>query len=252
MIKFSEFIFSLFPHYYKNYDSYKVNGKGLLERFLEATGGELDDETIKYLDEDNAEYYLNNLDPLLCDDDLLPHLMDDLSNPPKILTTTNGYRKLLKYIVSLYKIRGTKASYELYFKLLGFIVSITEHTPDPVVPIIYDNGFTYDDNINYDDLGCIFCSDYTIIISGNYIITPVIINQINSIIFFNEPINARLLGLIFNPTPLSEDLDISLNDEPMVITEFNFLNFYDDSLIYDDSLLYDDINIINQTIIPIP
>lgn len=252
MIKFAEYIFGLFPHYYKQYDSYKIGGKGLLERFLETLGGELDDETMKFLDEDNNEYYLNNLDPLLADINLLPHLMDELSNPPKILTDNTSYRKLLKYIVSLYKIRGTKRSYVLYFELLGFTIDLIEHAPDPIIPYIYDSIFIYDNGVLYDSVGCIYCSDYSIIIQGNYVITQAIINQIALIISFNEPINARMLNMIYAPTPLLEIQAIEVYDTPVIITEFYIGSLYDDNLLYDDGEIYDNQVIVQQNTIPIP
>ena len=46
----SNFLWELFPGFYKEFDTYKdQQGKGLLERYINAIGTEVDQEVLKYL-----------------------------------------------------------------------------------------------------------------------------------------------------------------------------------------------------------
>lgn len=179
MSKFKETIFSkFFQSFYKDFDTYKnEDGKGILERFIEICS--------EYLDEQVSPDIENMLD--LIDADKTPdtyiHLLweyfgyipyaygllnsgpnynqSDLSNWVSSKYPTVDYRALLKYAISLYKIRCTSKFYEILGKFYNINIIITVPTShytgrdvnydDPKV--IYDSDYTYDQT-----LGCLECS----------------------------------------------------------------------------------------------
>lgn len=140
------------PYYYKEADTYKVAGKGILERYLEIFGNYFEDYIVEdtknildILDIDHCpEIYLNYLWEFLgqmpfaygCNIDAEKWAMyfngfdsderiaelsqlwiipkDDSDN---FNLSTDQVRKFLKYSVSLFKIRGTKRFFEILFKM---------------------------------------------------------------------------------------------------------------------------------------
>ena len=126
-------IWDLFPYYYDKHDpNPDGDGKGILRRLMEVFGEEWDENLMKHLDEDSDDYYLHNLNPLLADERFINILADILGNPPIILDEQE-YAKLLKYIVAIYKVKGSKLAYQIFFGLLGFNVEI-----NPISPTVYD------------------------------------------------------------------------------------------------------------------
>ena len=140
------------PYYYKEADTYKVAGKGILERYLEIFGNYFEDYIVEdtknildILDIDHCpEIYLNYLWEFLgqmpfaygCNIDAEKWAMyfngfdsderiaelsqlwiipkDDNDN---FNLSTDQVRKFLKYSVSLFKIRGTQRFFEILFKM---------------------------------------------------------------------------------------------------------------------------------------
>ena len=208
VIDFVPYLFDLLPFYFKSQDSYKdSNGKGLLERYLSIFGAHIAEEIIPEI-----RCYLDILDSSICDSRFLIPLSKSLGSPPDIFQSEAEYRNLLTYIVSVYKIKGTKESYELFFSILGFNVDINEIMPVSVSTIEElgtrydsDNHPTYDgDNPNFTyDMGiCQPCSQYDLELTpkpGTFlIINDSLKKRINQTISFNEPINAKLRNLIIN------------------------------------------------------
>lgn len=194
-----EFIWNLFPYFYDNLDTYKDHeGKGLLRRFMGVFGEEVDQEIIKLLNEDSDDYFLKNVDPETADDKFINILADILGNPPIILDTLE-YRKLLQYIVYIYKVKGSKLAYQIFFGLLGFNVSINEIEPDlSIFENRYDTGLRYDTGNRYDygsSIAANRCSFYELTltpIDPEMTIPDNIYEKVQRIISFIEPINARL------------------------------------------------------------
>lgn len=130
------------PYYYKEADTYKDNdGKGILEKFLEICGKYLLEnikrpidntlENLLKIDEDADYYYIN----------LIWHWFGEFPsiNPlqPSILNLyENQKTDILKYLISLYKIRGTERFFQIMFKLFYNeendlkLVSIKQISPD--------------------------------------------------------------------------------------------------------------------------
>ena len=208
VIDFKTYLFELLPHYFKSEDSYKdADGKGLLERYLSIFGAHIAEEIIPEI-----VCYLNIIDSSVCEDRFLTPLSKSLGSPPDIFQSELEYRNLLTYIVSIYKIKGTRESYELFFNILGFDIVITEIVPVSVATV-NELGTRYDseNEIRYDsdnpsftyDLGtCEPCSQYDIELTpkvGTFIeINNSLRNRINQTISFNEPINAKLGNLTIN------------------------------------------------------
>jgi hypothetical protein len=200
IIQFKTFLFERLPYYFKSQDTYKnINNQGLLERYLSIFGSHIDEDIIP-----DITCYLNILDASICEEKFLTHISDSVGNPPDVFQTEAEYRNLLLYIVSIYKIKGTRNSYELFFSILGFNVIITE-----IAPNLSGNTIRYNSNIRYDtegsdyDVGkCTPCSQYDIELTSkqgsNVKMQISTYNKIKEVIKFNEPINAKLRNLVIN------------------------------------------------------
>jgi hypothetical protein len=228
---FKEFFRNLLPHYIVIEDSYKdSNDQGLFERYFVLFGENLDDEKAQQIDE-----YLNIIDPQICEGKFLTHISDTLGNPPDVFLVEEQYRNLLYYIVSIYKIKGTKKAYALFFAILGFVIEIEE------IPLLtptsnYDNDADYDNDLEtdvYDQNVCQPCSFYTIkfyYADNNESLSLQTLGLLRAAIDFNEPINAKLKSLVI-VINLEDGLSFNLNDEITETTEI--INNYDSGFNYD-------------------
>lgn len=136
---FRDYIFSnLFDHYYKANDTYQDSeGKGIFERFIDVCSGYFDTEVMpdidnfmECLDVDKAnpiflnylwEYFgfipyaygvLTKGEPYT-EENLENWIKEDRGFP------TADYRLVLRYAISLYKIRGTRRFYEILGRFYG-------------------------------------------------------------------------------------------------------------------------------------
>lgn len=252
---FKEFIWDLFPTFYHEHDTYKTpEGKGITQRFIKCFGIELDEEVVKFLDEEHEDYFLNNIEALKTKSNLLPAIKAHLGNPPSIFSGAD-YNKMLQYIVPIYKIKGTELSYTLFINLIGFNLSLIEHEPEDgvepylydVQPIyLYDQGDIYD---VYDDLG-IWCSEYSLLLtSAENTVTEEAMDRLRDIIGFLEPINARLRDILFSLPSQEDTLSLCFPQSLRIklITEY----LYDQQILlaYDQNFIYDSDDVMQQTII---
>lgn len=147
------------PFEYKDQDTYKVNGKGILERFLEICGEHFEDyitkdieNILEIIDIDKApDMYLNFLWQFLGEmpfaygntidaqkwneyfngfysDDKLQELSKLWIIPkdgPFSLSSTQ-VRNILKYSVQLFKIRGTSEFFEIMMRLYGLTCTVSD------------------------------------------------------------------------------------------------------------------------------
>ncbi len=235
---FAKFFSKLFPAYYRQNDTLQdVDGEGTLSRFVDTFGEAIDANTIPLV-EDMVE---NILDAAECDSRFLNHIAYTLGNPPDVMNSEELYRKLLLHIVSIYKIKGTIPSYWYFFNLLGFSVVVTEY---PCVDILYDQTNLYDDAKLYDKY-CCNCSDYSLAFSSvedncssntyNSISQTTILNLLK-VIFFLEPINARLRSLNYL-IRFCDQVNWCYQDE--FAYSLRVHDQYDIGLLYDDSEQYD-------------
>lgn len=234
---FQTFIQDRLPDYFRRNDTYvDNNGDGLLMRYLSIFGDEIDQEIIPTI-----ECYLNIIDAQNCDAQYLTHISDVLGNPPDIFGDDDKYRNLLSYICSVYKIKGTKKAYELFFSLLGFDIDLYEIPLNDSV-LNYDSAGEYDTDMIYDQSKCSPCSFYDITFypkdPSNYVFTADLIAKLRAAIKFNEPINAKLrhltLGIRFN-----DSMGIKLNDSSNYVVDK--VNIYDIGNEYDTTEEYDNL-----------
>ena len=192
---FKQWVFpNLFPAYYKDYDTYKdKNGKGILERFIEVCSNYLDTDIIPDIDN-----FMDILDVDVTPDiflnyfweyfDYIPYAYGVLvkgvpftkENVASWLNTPDGFpkadtRSILKYAVSLYKIRCTQDFYTILGRFYGVRFELEE--------ILFEEGYSNkpsnNPDINYRLIGAVFEEGYS--------------NKSSN----NPGINYRLIGAVF-------------------------------------------------------
>lgn len=194
-----DFIFSRLPGYFREYDTYKDSeGKGILERFIEVCSEYFDEEVISEIDNLSYLQDIDKTSPIF-----LNYLWEFLGYIPYaygVITTGESYskenldkwlkqslrgnlpvdtRRLLKYAISLYKIRCTKGFYDILGRFYGinFLVYDPNANIHPnqsgigisstsVWDTTYDSSRSYDvQNTNYDSIGkCWECSKIRIVV----------------------------------------------------------------------------------------
>lgn len=213
MRSITQLIKDLIPGHFHRDDSFKdADNQGLLMRFLETLGEDIDNTLIPKL-----ENYLEIREIDITDGQFIDYLAEFYGNPPDILSDQE-YRYLLKYITSLYKIKGTRRAFEVYFSILGLKVQISEYW---VTPKLYDE-FNFDeDESKYDQDGCNPCSEYEIIFWDKTAdcenptqanIDKALLDKLHQVVFLNQPINAVLRELIYS-VPLCDAIRLCVNQE---------------------------------------
>lgn len=173
---FKQWVFpNLFPAYYKDYDTYKdKNGKGILERFIEVCSNYLDTDIIPDIDN-----FMDILDVDVTPDiflnyfweyfDYIPYAYGVLvkgtpftkENVASWLNTPDGFpkadtRSILKYAVSLYKIRCTQDFYTILGRFYGVRFELEEILFEDVYSNGYSNKPSNNPGINYRLIGAVF------------------------------------------------------------------------------------------------
>lgn len=247
---FRDFFFGQLPAYFKKEDTYVDNaGEGLLERYLRNFGLELDDEVIPPL-----ENYIDEVSPLLANDQFLPHIAYSLGRPPDFFNDITLYRKILHFIIRIYEIKGTERALQAMFGILGFSVSII---PVDDICVRYDSGFIYDNDnplttddegAHYDTGCCEPCRRYTLVYNADPClvpfnldpqfqpVSPAILAIFQSILTFLNPIHASLVELL-QGIKACEEIGYDYNEQ--VVLTLSDLNSYDTGLLYDNGILYD-------------
>lgn len=192
-----------------------AQGKGVLERYNEVMGLEYDVYYSEFLD----NLIDNTMVPQEVLEKFIPYLEEMLGGLQFTGTTIAIRRKILKFAIRLYEIKGTKKSYDLIYRLLGFnSVTITEHQAE----FTFDSPTTFDDLFRKFDSKCPPCSDYTINVYGDADLT----NELHKMIFraaeLCEPINAHIRAVFYNDVLLIAD------DLPSIFVDG------EGDLIYDD------------------
>ena len=179
-------LIDFFPYIYKERDTYKVNGHGILERFLEICGTYLEEyitpdieNELELIDLDKVpQMYLNYLWEYLgsipfaygvsIDKDKFDKYYNGLKSKeelealskvwviqkkgPVVLNETK-VRNILKYAITLTKIRGTKIFFETIFKLYGFDCTVSDDVNKKSVQEVIDYLLRTDVNIEEDEYG---------------------------------------------------------------------------------------------------
>ena len=214
---FIGWIFNQFPYRYKDEDTNKdINGQGTFERYLKNFEEELDEEMYP-----NIRDFMDLFDVTKVDAKYLPYISYYLGEPPSANNDIAIYRKILAHAVEIYKIKGTKKSFQLLFNLYGLDMDLVEEVPRrkytydlPPSVLTYDMGITYDTT-------CQSCSCYWIAYrpigeapnqNPDISVPQEIIDLINRIICWIQPINAKLCG-IYRRWVLEDTLALTLQDD---------------------------------------
>ncbi len=236
--KFRDWLFNQLPPYFKSKDSYpNAAGNGLLERYLWTLGEELDDELVKYIHE-----FTDAINIDTAPSKFLPLFGYGLGSPPNITFNDADYRKFLKHVVSIYKIKGTVCSYKLLFNLLGLQVDVVEY---PITKqVTYDSGFNYDEDNTFDN-SCSPCNEYSLFYNDQdddctipliHSVPQALLGKILEIICFLQPVDSKLLDLSHNIKLCEQYTPVYANS---VTIQVQKIMSFDDGIIYDDIYDYD-------------
>lgn len=170
------------PFEFKEQDTYKVNGKGILERFLEICGSYFQDNITSDIDnildlidiDKTQQRYLNYLWEFLGE---LPFARTgEHTGAPNL--SDEQIRTILKYSISLLKIRGSRKFFEILFNMYGLTCTIVDPTDGEMdkwekVDPLYDTDYSRYDKYNYDKIyGCAQCIEVDISIGGHGFTSP--------------------------------------------------------------------------------
>lgn len=188
---FKDWFFEVFPQWYQENDTNKnAQGEGLFQRYLQSFGLDLDEHVIPYI-----QNFLDIQDVLKCDDKFLPLIAELLGSPPSFgQDMTAEYRRLLATIIAIYKVKGTRRSFELYLNILGINLHFMQDLPKK--KITYDQpGVKYDSGHIYDST-CEYCSKYYLgyIVEPGEEMDPDLTGRAERILCFLQPIQAKFGG----------------------------------------------------------
>jgi hypothetical protein len=170
------------PFEFKEQDTYKVDGKGILERFLEICGSYFQDNITSDIDnildlidiDKTQQRYLNYLWEFLGE---LPFARTgEHTGVPNL--SDEQIRTILKYSIPLLKIRGSRKFFEILFNMYGLTCTIVDPTDGEMdkwekVDPLYDTDYSRYDKYNYDKIyGCAQCIQVDINIGGHGFTSP--------------------------------------------------------------------------------
>jgi len=205
--KLSQFFFGSLPLYFKENDTYKIKGEGILERYLKIFQTE-------------SEQYVTDLEnlvtlqhPTTTQARFLDYIGEFFGSPPDTFGNTAHYTKLLNNIIRLNRNRGTQESLQNFFRVMGTTCNITS---------TLSTYYRYDDSAHYDGTGvhydgyCYPCVAITLaVIDPTHIITQLDVATltqdtrriVQSILVYFLPINASLTSFAYNGTVKDISLD---------------------------------------------
>lgn len=186
---FKDYVFrNLFPYYYRENDTYKdSSGKGILERFIEVCAEYFDNQIMPDIDnlmdiidvDKTSNEFLNYIWQYF---DYIPYaygaVITGTTSTSSILNDINQFpkadsRRILKYAISLFKIRGTSDFYRILGRFYGVTIEIEE------VPVssggTSDNVSTQEDN-----------SDATIVDPSDVVASVVVATYSNSAAWYDQ------------------------------------------------------------------
>lgn len=211
MYQLKEKIFTFFGKLFKEQDSYKdENGRGIFERVQRVFGEEYDESIGTYID----NIVENLIPPFLMMDKFVPLWEEVFSISPIIKEDLAFRRKLLAYIVPIYKILGLEQAYHVMFRLAGFT---------SVEVVYYGKATGFDSPLNLDDpfrrldTQASNSYDYALIVTGELPNSGATQQLIGLIIQFVEPLYANARQITYN-----ED-DVNLSTVLILIDEEGYL-----------------------------
>lgn len=193
-----------------------MDGKGTFQRYNETFAEYLDDNFIPFIN----EFVENTINPDKIPSQFIPLRERHLGLDQPFLEDISFRRKVLKILPQLYKRRGTKTNFVVLLRMIGFdTVEVVEEW----ITYSLDSPVNLDDPIRRFDTGgrCAACSQYTINLTGSIVISPAILQAIGRVVDFNEPINARLIGVNYNDDSISSQIwGFSLIDGDLIYTNY--------------------------------
>lgn len=193
-MRIKERIWSLFGIDYNQRDSYKdTNDRGFLQRYNEMLAEDMDTHILP-----KVEQLIDRLlMPHRMDNKFIGHLEGSRGVNVVIDFSDNELRKVvLQIIIQVNRIKGTKLSYEVMLRLLGFD---TVEVIEDFTIYSFDSPVTLDDEVRRLDSGgrCAPCTDYDINLTGAVPMTATLLSQIKTVIDYVEPINAKLRKIYY-------------------------------------------------------
>lgn len=168
-----------------------ASGRGLKERFIGALGAEFDEQLLPLID----GFLDNCIHPETAMAKFVPYLEQQMGVNFTVSDELAVRRKLVAWAPRLVRIKGTKRSYEVLLKLMGFdSVEIIEHFPVSG----FDSTRTLDDDERTFDSGACGCLEYSLLLSGSIVLSEEVKAWIRSVIVWCEPIHARLRDILYN------------------------------------------------------
>jgi hypothetical protein len=197
MINLKDFLFNKLPSRIQRLDRLDFTdqlGQGLLQRWLQIMGSELDENTIKHLEE------LPNIkDPMSLSsltsenrDDLLSYIAYEVGSPPDPTKNLNDYKRLCKYSMIIRKYRGSVTGYQLFFKVYGYNVTIDYPTQRRGYDVAQYDVNSYDEPVNSHML-----TDYSITLTDQNPFDPHPIST-DQLALFKQAVELYLQPIIMN------------------------------------------------------
>jgi hypothetical protein len=187
-------IWPLFGKWEDKRDTYKVNGKGILRRYNEILADDFDQETLPFI----ADLQGKTMDPTTMMDRFIPY-WEALMNTPMFDEDIELRRKILRYSSRFNQIAGTTLGYKVLFRFTGIECTVQEVM----------NYSRFDDGLKFDKADrrfdgspeAEFQTPYRLILYGppSYT-TQQIENIISTVVWANEPVDAKYIGYTYNPT----------------------------------------------------
>lgn len=171
------------------------NGMGINERYQRSLGAGYDSNLQDLLDN-----VLDNIVvPATMKASLIPIMEYMLGNIVYITSNVAIRRKLIQFAHNLYNVKGTHKGYEIPLRMLGFetIEIIVASSGDS-----FDSGTFDDDFRTFDSEDNCGCVKYRLILTGPVFIDDAILEAVQRIVIFNEPVNAHLTDIEYHGVTL--------------------------------------------------
>jgi hypothetical protein len=192
-------IWPLFGKWEDRHDTYKVNGKGLNQRYNEILAEDFDDEILPYVD--NMVSNLKDPDTML--ERMIP-FWEDLFNTPLFDEDIELRRKVLRYSIQFNKVAGTELGYKFLFGQVGIDCDVVELNSFNK----YDKLFKYDVGKKYDATPELqFQTPYRLVLSGPEYLDEQIENIIRVVVKANEPADAKYIDYVYTTLDMPQFFD---------------------------------------------
>lgn len=208
MYSLKDTIWELFGPMESLNDTYKVEGKGIRQRYNQIIGEDFDENILPFV----TNMIENTLVPQTALLKFLPYLEDMLGGRAVITNDIATRRRILRFMIRFRQVHGTERGYKLVFNTIGIQCSLVEY----FVYYGFDSIVTFDNPIRRFDMGKCqqFCTEYTLVLSGHGPLTDELEQFIKNAIALNEPINAVLREFVYN------DLDSGSNSDFVSVNHY--------------------------------